>query len=529
MDMLLDVAAALSLAAPSVTGAARTPHNVVLIVLDDVGAELVGSYDAYFLAQGRPTGAPAATPALDQMLAPEALMFTHAWSMPSCSPSRAAMLTGRFALRNGVGGVTAARPLPNRNGLTAAATLLPQVLHAAPLAYTCAAVGKWHLADNLQLAADPRHPLGSPPGQWFDRWAGSYFAVNAPDGYSQVQYAYSVWTKSYATEIDVTSAPCAPLVPPCQIATSTPPLSNYATVDTAEDALTFMAQAAEPYFLYVAFNAIHRPLHDVPLGLPEPTCGGYVPPVPRCDNPYGLSADHLRARCMLESLDAQVGRLLCAIDAADTTVIVAGDNGTAREVCTAPYTAAHAKGSVYDGGVRVPLFVRSPWISPSLRGTQVDAPVHLVDVFATVCELAGVDPATTPGVDSVSLAPYFSGAPAQRQRVYTEDFFPNFVPDPATGGAPAGFAAKHHTQAIGDGRYKLIRKWRQAGVGVPPNLTESLYCFVQGAPDPSGNPVPPDPFEQRDLLALGPLSGEAAQALAKFRQALDEDYPRLVP
>ncbi len=505
-----------------------TPHNIVVIVIDDAGPELFGVYDRYYsTTTGQPSGYPAATPAIDSMLAAQGMTFTHAWSNPLCSPTRATLLTGRYGFRTGIGNLTHSRPTPLFAGLSHDHVLLPQALRAGSSGYRCLAVGKWHLAERTQLDANPLHPLGSPPGRWFDAWAGTYYQLVVPQELQPGVSAYQAWKKSYAGVLTSQSTPCAPGASPCSEVVTTPPIENYATADVAEDAIACLRDASAPLFLYVAFYGIHTPLHDVPAGLPGPTCPGYTPPATPCQNSANLPEQAAQARCMLEALDRQVARILCEIDFDTTTVILLADNGSGKLGTVAPYVPKHAKSSMFEGGLRVPLIVRSPAIPANLRGTYHSAPINTTDLFATACELAGA-PVPPTAVDSVSIVPYLHGATvSQRAHVYAEEFFPHFTPDPSTGAAPPGYAAKHHRQALCDGRFKLIRTSRRAA-GSSPTVKEKFFDLLAGAPPAAGSTTPrPDYFEEHDLLLAGSLSTDAAAALASLRATLDTDFPYL--
>src|SRR5688572_26495929 len=158
-------------------GKPALPGNVLVIVIDDVGCDLVGTYDQYFRTVGRAPGTPASTPAIDTLLAARGVTFANAYGAPTCTPARARILTGRYGFRTGIGTVLKEHHnLPFRNpGLMEDQVLLPEVLHMAPTPYTCVALGKWHLGDVNQLEDNPTHPLGRPLGRWFDRYAGSMF------------------------------------------------------------------------------------------------------------------------------------------------------------------------------------------------------------------------------------------------------------------------------------------------------------------------------------------------------------------
>jgi arylsulfatase A-like enzyme len=519
-------------AAATGTIAHAAPGNVLVIVLDDVGPELLGCYDAYFASIGKPSGTPANTPAIDDLIAARGMMFTRAWASPSCSPTRAQILTGRRPARTGVGAALRRSHPDSAIGLSPSEILLPEMLRAAPLAFTSAAVGKWHLASTDQLLQDAQHPLGSPAGRWFDRFAGSMFNLRAVPSSPPAQTGYFGWTKHYATRVQLGVDPCPDGAPPCRVNVACPPIEGYATVDTANDALALIAELPEPWFIWTAFNAMHEPFHDVPAGLPAGACAGYSAPANPCST-GPTATGPMRARCMLEAADTQIGRLMCAIDGSDTTVILVGDNGTPRQARLPPYPPNHSKGAMYEGGVHVPLIVRSPWIDPGLAGTSCDAPVQATDLFATVCELGGVPAALVAAEDSRSLVPYLTGqvAGSMRATVYAEVFKPNFAPDEQTGRPPPGYVGLTHEQALRDRRFKLIRvTWRVAGTEIVDRRHE-LYDLVFGGPvDPQTGQPTPDWFESNDLLgpAAPPLGPIAAAAYARLKARMNAAFPTLV-
>lgn len=501
-------------------------ENVVVIVADDLGPELIGVYDRLLRSKGIPSASPARTPAIDSLLAERGVTFANAWACPNCSPTRAALLTGRLPSRNGIGTVVAAVKGPANPGLQPSIPLLPQALAAATPPYASAAIGKWHLGSSLQISEDPGHPLGSPPGAWFDHFAGTYFNASTPPGVPSASHGYSAWTKGFASTLALEIDPCEPDGAPCKLQMVSPPLSSYATVDTTDDALEMLEKLPRPYFLYVSYNAIHKPWHDVPDGVP----GAGSTPGPRPED-AGLSAVQRRARGMLEALDAQIGRLLVEIDESDTHVVFLGDNGCARPVVVRPYRSEHAKGTIYEGGIRVPLIVRSPRIAEGDRGSVSPALAHCTDVFATLAELARA-PLTRPELlDGVSLVSALDDplSPGPRKSVYTESFFPNFAPDPATGMPPADYRCRKHDQAIRDARFKLIRMWRRDTEGGP-KLTEKLFDLVTPVPaGAGGGGGVPDFVERYDLLSSPEgLSAEARSALAALRAELERAHPTLL-
>lgn len=365
------------------------PKNVLLIVADDVGVDLIGAY-------GESAAAPC-TPRIDA-LAASGLLFRNAWASPVCSPTRAALMTGRYGFRTGIGGViTNTTP-----GLPLVETTLPERL----VGYTSACIGKWHLSGNLGNL----HPNQS----GFDHFSGILGgSVNS----------YFQWPRV----IDGVQAPS----------------SDYTTSAFTDAAIAEMASMPEPWFLVVSYNAAHTPFHVPPADLCVPAgCANAW-----CDSLGPNPTDRQLARALVESLDVEIGRLLGALDSThpDSYVFFLGDNGTTPSASIPPFQPNHAKGTMYEGGVNVPLVVRGPGVASGECAGLVAA----VDLFATIAEL-GQSPG--PLGDSVSMVPYFADPTLSlRAHVYSETFSPN-------GGAPP-FAA--HSRAVRGARYKLIRRTGQ--------------------------------------------------------------------
>ncbi|MSR64141.1 MAG: hypothetical protein EXS08_17115 [Planctomycetes bacterium] len=466
--LALAVLAALPCAAE---GAERRP-NVVLVVLDDVGVDRLGFY--------RVPGAPSAacTPTLDH-LAAEGVVFANAWTDPVCSPSRAQLLTGRHGFRNGIGrGIEAEHDLGLRVDLE---ELLPRVLGG----YDSSAVGKWHLLcfDN----GTENHPLDA----GFGYYAGSLFNLATRNARSEPcrtrargVLGYTNWLKTYDTTGSGT------LRSACT--------QTYATSDTADEGLLRARCMRAPWFLYVAFNAPHWPVREPPRALcpdaascVQRACGG-----PRTKDPGVLQS------AMLEALDTELGRMLLDIRARDpdTYVFVIGDNGSEDAPEVEP-DEKHGKGTLFEGGLHVPLLAVGPGV---VRG-ECAALVSSTDLFATICELAGVD---APSEDSISLVPYLRGAREPlRKSVYAELFDPN--QPSAREGRP--FAPERYARALRDARFKLVLTHAFE------NTTEQLFDLQA------------DPREQRDLLAgnapgaepaLPPEAGASYHALRAELQAL---------
>jgi hypothetical protein len=193
-------------------------------------------------------------------------------------------------------------------------------------------------------------------------------------------------------------------------------------------------------------------------------------------------------------MDTEIGRLLDNMDPdtlADTIVIFVGDNGTDKPATTAPFLPDHAKGTLYEGGVHVPLIIAGPGIP---AGAECAALVAAVDLFATIADIAGVPHST--GTDSVSMVPYLlnPALPSLRAYNYTEYFQPN-------GQGP--YTTRQ--RAARDARFKLIWFYDHSDT---PNVKE--FYDLQA-----------DPLEQVNLLP-GPLPPLAQASLDALVAALTE-------
>jgi arylsulfatase B len=393
------------------------PPNILIVIADDFGVDQVGAYGE---------GNAACTPNIDR-LASEGLLFRNAWTNPVCTPSRASLLTGRYAFRVGVG-------TPGRGAVLDVNELtIPDALPD----YASAIVGKWHLGGQ-----DASHPnqVG------FDYYAG---------GLGGAVDDYFSWSK---TTNGVTV-----------------PSTTYATTDTANEAIQAIRSLPQPWFLVVSFNAPHTPYHEPPIGLcSNAGC--------QCANLPANPSNFELGRAMIEAMDAEFGRVLRVVDEESPSAYVffLGDNGSARQIVSAPFNSQRAKGSPYEGGVNVPLLVRGPRVPV---GESVGL-VSSVDFFATVTELAGQAASTE---DSVSMLPYFSNPHANpRALVFAESFEPN------------GFGPyTKHDRSVREVRYKLIRQ-----IGAPDEFYDLLL----------------DPFEAANLFPNLNLAEQATydQLLAEL-------------
>jgi len=401
--------------APRTPDLRETP-NILLVVADDFGVDLMPAY-------GEGANLPC-TPTLDA-LAASGLLFRNAWATPTCSPGRAQILTGRYGFRTGIG-----QPVhQNTSGLQYSEVTLPERLAG----FDNAALGKWHLSGDLGLT----HPNDS----GFAYFAGCHANLNE----------YDDWTK---------------LVNGREL-----PSTTYATVDTANEAVAALLSLQEPWFLQVSFNAPHSPIHAPDAALCPAAC-----PNSSCANVDTGSPQWRQARAMVSVMDDQLGRILTALDTVDPAAMVVfiGDNGTGAQATRPPFDPNHGKGTVYEGGVNVPLVLRGPGV---VAGAECGALVSAVDLYATFAELAYV---RSNAEDSVSLVPYFSNPTLSlRETVYTEAFSPNHQ---------AALPFSNHDRAIRNDRYKLIRRTGQPDELYDLDLdaweqTNLVPNLVPGSPD----------------------------------------------
>jgi arylsulfatase A-like enzyme len=414
-------------------------NNILVILADDLGLADVGAYN---VGNDQPS-----TPAIDS-LAANGVRFRRAWSYPFCSPSRVALQTGRYGYRSRVG------HLINQNiggqALAPSEITLPEMLDLGTSgAYTHGAFGKWHMGN--KTTGDDSAPNIAGYGTY------KGVLVGEPN-------QYFVWTAVH-DGVQV-------------------PQSGYLTVQTATDVIDFIATAPEPWFCYAAFHAPHTPLHKPPGSL-------HTTEVPPTDPIIGSGFERAHFKAMVEALDSQIGAVLAALGPAlaNTTVILASDNGTSAGWIAPPYSSQKAKSTLFQGGVNVPLIVYDPAVTAP--GSVSNALVHLVDVFATVAEVAGVDlPQTMGGValDSLSLMPHVLDPtrPSTRTVLYTEHFSPN------------GFGPfDYYRKTARNSRFKLLQ------------LESGNFLYELSA----------DPYETVNLLE-GPLLPYQASNYAALRLEL---------
>ncbi|MEO0604550.1 MAG: sulfatase-like hydrolase/transferase [Myxococcota bacterium] len=418
--------------------------NFVVVVIDDVGIDKVASYGVHHDT--------APTPTFDR-LADEGIRFERAFAMPTCTATRAALLTGRHTYRNQTGSII--WPFDTVHELPLDEVTLPELLKRADAPYDTAMAGKWHLSSNVSPSG-PRLPTL----QGFDWFAGSMNNLWVDSENESGGYGFFEFEKVQPNGRVTIEA-------------------EYATTDTTDDAIERLGKLREPFLLVVSYNGAHNPWHRPPGEL-HSYRGDTLSRVDK----------HLAAT---EAVDTELGRLVDAIDAdlRDRTYLaVLGDNGTPKSVTTAPSQPNRAKGTVFEGGVRVPMVVRGPDV-PS--GVVSDALISVVDVWPTLADLAGVTDRSAAGpVDGVSQAAvWHDEIDTARDFVYLEQMS-------HTGPGPWD----SHVRAVRDDRFKLVRTL---------DGEESLYAVRRGTLD-----------DGPDLLSDDePLANDALVALDRLRAELD--------
>lgn len=345
------VVATLSLVATLVGAALAKPPNVVLILGDDMGYADLGVQGA--------TDIP--TPSIDA-IAKNGVRFTNGYvSAPQCSPTRAGLLTGRYQER--FGHEFNLSPSDDAFGLPLTETTIADRMKAA--GYATALVGKWHLGVEPQF-----HPLK----RGFDEFFGFLGGLHAYE----------------------------PGRAPVMRGTTEVSESEYLTDAIGREAVAFIDRnAAKPFFLYVAFNAVHTPMEADPARLAR----------------VATIADPQRRTyaAMMIAMDEAVGRIVAALRGHglldDTLLVFLNDNGgpTMRGVTVNGASNAPLRGSkrtLLEGGIRVPFFVQWPARLP--HGTTFAAPVIQLDLAPTMLAAAGVavDPAWK--LDGANLLPHLA-------------------------------------------------------------------------------------------------------------------------
>jgi arylsulfatase A-like enzyme len=304
--------------------------NIVVILADDLGTADVGFNGGKVIK----------TPNLDKLAAAGARLDQF-YVQPVCSPTRAALMTGRYPMRHGLQ-VGVVRPWA-QYGLPLEERTLAQALKEA--GYATAITGKWHLG-HFQ-------PAYLPTRRGFDFQYGHY--NGALDYFTHERDGGHDWHRNDKASYD----------------------EGYSTHLLAKEAVKFIQDSRRPFFLYVPFNAVHSP---------NQVTEKYKAPYAHLPEPRRTYAG------MLAAMDEAVGQILTSLDEKglrkNTLIVFSSDNGgpsPGRVTDNGPLRAQ--KGTLYEGGVRVAACIA--WAGQIKAGSVVKAPLHIVDLYPTLLRLAG--------------------------------------------------------------------------------------------------------------------------------------------
>ena len=385
--------------------------NILLVIADDMGKDATPNFSEGSIKPNMPTL---------QSLINTGVTFDNLWSYAVCTPTRASILTGKYGVNTNV--------LEVGNDISTSETSLQSYINLnTNNAYATAIIGKWHLSNN---AADPII-MG------IDYYAG-ILNGGVPN--------YSNWTFN---ENGISSNS-----------------TTYTTTKFTDLAIDWVDNQTKPWFLWMAFNAPHTPFHLAPADLhSQGNLSTDTATINANPIPYYMSA--------IEAMDSEIGRFLDNLsteERANTVIIFIGDNGTPSQVAQSPYSRRNVKGTLYQGGVNVPMIVSGYGVNRV--GEREDALIHTTDLYTTIANMAGVSTSEINNSKSFYQQLTFTDS-EEREFVYTE---------------------KEDGYAIRNARYKLMKF---------DNGEEELFHLIT------------DPYENTNLIGTI-LSTEASNEKASL-------------
>ncbi|WP_296636830.1 sulfatase-like hydrolase/transferase [Polaribacter sp.] len=298
--------------------------NILLIIADDLGIDSTPGFGI--------NGDLPVTPTLDSFRE-KGVTFTNTWATPQCSPTRAAIMSGKFGIKTGV-----MRPPLILD--TSHTSLFTKIKEQSTTDYSMGVIGKWHIGGNSNSNFSHPKDSGIP-------YYEGVFTAQVDDYYS--------WTKlnNEGNEEQV---------------------NEYITTHLTDKAISWVDNQTKPWFLWLSHIAPHTPFQTPPSGTYTTT--------PTNDRTTYLS--------MVENLDFEINRLIESMDEEtleNTVIIFIGDNGTPGRTNTY-WPNGHAKSSLYEGGIRVPMIITGKSVE---RVNEVEAGLtQATDLHATILELAGI-------------------------------------------------------------------------------------------------------------------------------------------
>lgn len=345
--------------------------NLLVILTDDQGYWDVGFNGCKDIP----------TPNIDR-IAHEGIRFTNGYvTYPVCSPSRAGLMTGRYQGRFGYHRNPTLNPFDPMAGLPLEEENMAEILRK--VGYHSGVIGKWHLGT---------HPKFRPNKRGFQEFYGfvagghQYFPEDLiyPDIESVDRKGGWYNTKLLRNETRIET-------------------DEYLTDELSNEAVDFIKRnQTKTFFLYLAYNAPHTPMQ---------ASQKYLDRFKHIEDPLRRTY-----AAMVSAVDDGVGRVLKTLDelnlAENTLVFFLSDNGGATNNGSINTPLRGHKGTVYDGGMRVPFAFRWPGKIPS--GKDYDYPISSMDILATMVALTGVEIAKDRPLDGVNLLPYLTGEDSGR-------------------------------------------------------------------------------------------------------------------
>ncbi len=301
--------------------------NILLIIADDMGLDATPDYPIGTIKPIMPN---------IQNLIDNGIRFNNFWSNPTCTPTRSSIITGKYGFRIDMTKVG--------DELSTSETSLQKYL-TDNTTYSNAVIGKWHISN------DANHPTN----MGVDYYAG--LLTGAVQSYNSWNFTQNG-----------------------QTTTST----EYITTKFSDLAIDWLGEQSEPWFLWLAYTAPHTPFHLPPASLHTQN--------ELSSDQASIDADPLPYyMAMLETMDTEIGRVLSSLSSSElenTVIIFIGDNGSPNQVAQ-EYNSHRVKGTVYQGGVNVPMIVSGKGVSRI--NTTEDALINSTDLFATIANIAGIN------------------------------------------------------------------------------------------------------------------------------------------
>ena len=433
--------------------APRLP-DIVIVLADDLGWKDVGFHGAGF-----------PTPNIDRIAA-EGVELTRLYAAPVCSPTRVALLTGRYPIHYGLQRVTI-KPWTDL-GVPPNEETLAEMLGRA--GYERRGVfGKWHLGDALRF-----HPLE----QGFTEFVGHY--GGSIDYFEHTRLGALDWHHDYSLSRE----------------------EGYSTELIGRHAVRFIREspADQPLFLYVPFNAIHGPNHATTAYLAASA---------------GIKPENRRIKAaMTASMDDQIGAILGALEARgtldDSLLLFFSDNGGVPPAGSSNEPLRGRKHTVYEGGIRVAAAAR--WPAGGIQGgRKVDTPLSVLDIFPTLMGVAGVEARQDGRLDGEDVIQVLRGDTSGRGDFQFHSYF-NGQTIPGNGAASD--AERRERNAVVTNEWKLIREGPNLDRTEDPWADATLELYR----------ISVDPNEASDVSASHPdILAELLERAVRFRQLKPKD------